>query len=64
MLTGPKEEEEEEEEEGRRCFGSLKRFQGHLTIRPNANIFLWPVHPEFQFHKHRLILCMPQPERL
>jgi hypothetical protein len=24
------------------CFGSLKGFQSHLTVRANTNIFLWP----------------------
>jgi hypothetical protein len=27
--------------QGRRCFGNLKRFQSRLTVRANANIFLW-----------------------
>jgi len=46
----------------RHCFGSLKHFQSRLTITANTNILLWPVL--FQFHEHRLILHIPQPERL
>jgi hypothetical protein len=27
----------------KRCFGSLKCFQSHLTIRANTDAFLWPI---------------------
>jgi hypothetical protein len=44
------------------CFGSLKSFQSRLTVRANTNIFLWPTLSFIVLN--RLILHIPQPERL